>query len=89
MENKCYCTNCSKEMNVEAEICTSCGVRQGKTIHYCENKLQEILTLKEQPIQALLLSQVARITIDTTKKVTGIYLTTITENIYRERNMLG
>lgn len=35
METKCYCTNCGKEMNAEAEICTSCGVRQGKTIHYC------------------------------------------------------
>lgn len=34
-ETKNYCTNCGKEMNEQAEICTSCGVRKGKVINYC------------------------------------------------------
>jgi len=39
MENQsgCYCTNCGSQMLKEAEICTSCGVRQGKVINYCYN----------------------------------------------------
>lgn len=51
MESKqMHCTNCGKEMSQEAEICTSCGVRQGKVIHYCYNCGNEI-----QPNQELCL----------------------------------
>lgn len=32
-----YCTNCGKPINEHAEICTSCGVRQGTIIQYCYN----------------------------------------------------
>ncbi|MBP2098922.1 recombinase family protein [Enterococcus rivorum] len=64
------------------------GVLSLATRKQYEKKLQEILKLKEQPIQALLLSQVARITIDTTKKLTGIYLTKVPENIYREKDII-
>lgn len=42
MENKKYCTNCSKEMNEHAEICTACGVREGKVIKYCYSCGNEI-----------------------------------------------
>ena len=56
--------------------------------HY-EKKLQEILSLKEQPVQELILSQVASITIDSNKELTGIYLATVTENIYRKKEIVG
>lgn len=44
MENskQIYCTNCGKEINEAAEICTSCGVRQGKTIKHCYSCGNEI-----------------------------------------------
>ncbi|MEG0292845.1 double zinc ribbon domain-containing protein [Enterococcus sp.] len=32
-----YCTNCGKGIHKNAEICTSCGVRQGKIIQHCYN----------------------------------------------------
>lgn len=35
MENKCYCSNCSKEISEHAEICPACGVRVGKVVKYC------------------------------------------------------
>lgn len=37
-----YCTNCGKEINEAAEICTSCGVRQGKIINHCYSCGNEI-----------------------------------------------
>lgn len=44
MENQpsYHCTNCGAQMLPEAEICTSCGVRQGKEIHFCYNCGNEI-----------------------------------------------
>ena len=44
MTTKFYCTNCGKEMNHEAEVCTSCGVRVGRVInncYSCGNEIQE------------------------------------------------
>lgn len=44
MTEKLYCTNCGEEMNHEAEVCTSCGVRVGRVInncYHCGNKVQE------------------------------------------------
>lgn len=37
MTTNYYCTNCGKEINEQAEICTGCGVRQGQVKNYCYN----------------------------------------------------
>ncbi|OTN88464.1 hypothetical protein A5819_000945 [Enterococcus sp. 7E2_DIV0204] len=57
---------------------------QSDIINNYEAKLQELLLLKEVPIQQIILEEVASIEVNPDKEIQGIYLISIGENIIRK-----